>query len=115
MALSRLILLHLPDGRRLVTDPADIYYLEADGDDTLVRFRGRERVRDVHRLSEMAENLEKMGFVRIHRSYVVNPARVREIRHREDSRYWEVVLEPPVNRILPVSNSRLDGLLAAYA
>jgi excisionase family DNA binding protein len=28
------ILLHRPHGRRLVADPADIYYLEADGDDT---------------------------------------------------------------------------------
>jgi DNA-binding LytR/AlgR family response regulator len=114
MTAPKPILLHRPDGRRLVTDPADIYYLEADGDDTLVRFRGKDRVRDVRRLSELEETLRKHGFVRTHRSYLVNTARVREIRPRDESRYWELVLEPPVNRILPISNTHLDAVLAAY-
>lgn len=114
MTPPRHILLHLPDGRRRVTDPDHIYFLEADGDDTLVRFRAKRRTRDVRRLSELEETLRQLGFVRIHRSYIVNPARVREIRPREDSRYWELVLDPPVNRVLPVSNSNLDDLLAAY-
>lgn len=70
---------------------------------------------DVRRLSELEEPLEELGFVRIHRSYVINTARVREIRSRDESRYWEVVLEPPVDGVLPISNDRLEGLLAAYA
>lgn len=108
-------LLRFPDGRRMVVDPAEIYFMEADGDDTLVRSRGKRRRRDVRALAEMEEALGKFGFVRIHRSYLVNTARVREIRPREDGRYWELVLNPPVNRVLPVSDSNLDDLLEAYA
>lgn len=114
MTQSRHTLLHLPDGRRRVTDPDEIYFMEADGDDTLVRFRGKQRHRDIRRLSEMKEALGKFGFVRVHRSYPVNTARVREIRHREDGRYWEIVLDPPVNRVLPVSDNGFEELLAAY-
>lgn len=114
MTQSRHTLLHLPDDRRLVADPDEIYFMEADGDDTLVRFRSKQRHHDIRRLSEMEEALGKFGFVRVHRSYLVNAARVREIRRREDGRYWELVLDPPVNRVLPVSDSGFDQLLAAY-
>lgn len=114
MTQSRHTLLHLPDDRRLVVDPGEIYYIEADGDDTLIRFRGKQRYRDIRRLSEMGKALGKFGFVRAHRSYLVNTARVQEIRRREDGRYWELVLDPPVNRVLPVSDSGFDELLAAY-
>ena len=38
------ILLHLQDGRRIPVDPQEIYLLEAEGDETLVRTRyGLER------------------------------------------------------------------------
>jgi len=114
MTQKRHILLRLADRRRLVTDPRDIYYLEADGDDTLVRFRGKERVRDVRPLSELEKLLKSVPFVRIHRSYLVNPARLQEIRPRDAGRGWEVVLQPPVNRILPISEERFEQLLEAY-
>lgn len=114
MPAPQRFLLHLPDGRRLVVDPVEIYYIEAEGDDTLVRFRGKQRTRDIRLLTEMESALGRFGFVRIHRGYLVNAARVKEIRRREDGRYWELVLDPPVNRVLPVSDSGLDELLAAY-
>ena len=114
MARQPLILLHLPDGRREVTEPDAIYYLEADGDDTLVRFRGKGRVRDVRRLSEIESTVEPLGFVRVHRSYVVNSTRVREIRPRNEGRGWEVVLQPPVNRVLAVSAERVEQLFGAF-
>lgn len=114
MSQQQHMLLHYPDGRRGVADPEAIYYLEADGDDTLVRFRSKERIRDVRRLSQMQEIMESLGFVRIHRSYLVNTARVQEIRPRAEGRGWEVVLQPPVNRVLSISGDRLDKLLAAY-
>jgi len=50
------------------------------------------------------------GFLEIHRQYVVNLRRVREIRRRAGSREWEVKLEPPVNRVLPVSRGALKEL-----
>ena len=33
------VVLHLSDGERRVVDPADVYYLEAQDEDTLVRMR----------------------------------------------------------------------------
>jgi len=92
----------------------DVYYLEASGGDTLVRFRSKRRLRDVRPLAELEALLTPLGFVRTHRSFVVNPRRVRELRPRAESRGWELVLEPPVNKVLPVSEDRFEALTAAY-
>ena len=54
------------------------------------------------------------GFLQIHRQYVVNLRRIHQIRRRADSRDWEVKLEPPVNRVLPVSRSVLPRLWRAF-
>jgi len=114
MATTALFLVHLPDGRRRVTELADVYYLEASGGDTLLRLRGRQRLRDVRRLAELEALLVPHGFVRTHRSFLVNPRRVRELRPRGEGRGWEVVMEPPVNKVLPVSEDRVEALTAAY-
>ncbi len=45
--LSQQILLHLKRSRRLIVEPAEVYYLEASGDETIVRRRGRQTLRDV--------------------------------------------------------------------
>jgi LytTr DNA-binding domain/Beta-lactamase len=104
--------LHL-DGRvRRVVDAEDIYYLEAQGDETDVRLRAAQRLRDVRSIGEVMEELARAGFVRIHRNYAVNPARVREIRPAASS--WEVHLEPPVNKVLPVSRRSVTDLFEAY-
>jgi len=54
------------------------------------------------------------GFFQIHREYVVNLRQIRQIRRRDDSRDWEVKLEPPVNRILPVSRGAVAKLWKAF-
>ncbi len=36
------VLLHTSTTRRVVPEPSDVYFLEADGDETLARKRGRE-------------------------------------------------------------------------
>jgi DNA-binding LytR/AlgR family response regulator len=58
------------------------------------------------------KELGAAGFVRIHRNHAVNPGRVREIRPTTSG--GEVCLEPPVNKVLPVSRGSLAGLLEAY-
>lgn len=116
MALDR-VLLHVRRGPQVVkraVDPADVYLLEADGGDTLVRLRGATRLRDVRRLAEVAPLFEPFGFLPIHRSYAVNLRRVRELRPRDDGEDWEVKLEPPVNRVLPVARDLLGRLEAAF-
>lgn len=106
-------LLHMAGRLCRVVDADDIYYLEAQGDETDVRLRGRRPLRDVRSLGEVLQELGA-GFVRIHRNHAVHPGRVREIRPASSGSGWEVRLEPPVNKVLPVSHRSLTVLLAAY-
>ena len=55
------VLLHLSGRRQRVVDAGDIYYLEAQGDETDVRLR------DVRSLGEVLKQIGPLGFVRIHR------------------------------------------------
>ena len=106
------VLLHLADRRRRVIEADDIYYLEAQGDETDVRLRAARRLRDVRSLGEVLRDLGALGFVRIHNSHAVNPAHVREIRPAGSG--WEVRLEPPVSKVLPVSRRLVSALFDAY-
>jgi DNA-binding LytR/AlgR family response regulator len=56
-------------------------------------------------MGEVLGALAKDALVRIHRNHAVNAGRVREIRRRTPGGDWEVKLEPPVNRVLPVSRN----------
>jgi hypothetical protein len=89
------ISLHLAASRRLIVEPDDVYVLEADGDDTIVRRRGRRTLRDVRRLAEIVAAIGHRHFYRIHDK-------------------WAVVMQSPVNRVLPVSRGRLEGLLRQF-
>jgi DNA-binding LytR/AlgR family response regulator len=60
------------------------------------------------------KDLGPVGFVRIHRNHAVHPGRIREIRPDADGSGYEVRLEPPVNKVLPVSRRLLATLLRAY-
>jgi DNA-binding LytR/AlgR family response regulator len=57
---------------------------------------------------------EPYGFLRVHRNHAVNLHRVRELRRRKARSGWELKLQSPVNRILPVSRSALSKLLALF-
>jgi DNA-binding LytR/AlgR family response regulator len=111
---SRLFLLHPAPGLRDTIDPDDIFFLEAHEGDTSVRTRRARRLRDVRTLGELEPILRQWGFVRTHRNYVVNPNHVRQVRLRRGSKDWELKLDPPVNRVLPVSRSALADLWAAF-
>ena len=63
----------------------------------------------VRQLSELIDAFEPLGFAQIHRSWAVNLRLVREIRPSADGG-WEVKLDPPVNRVLPVSRRRISAL-----
>ena len=111
---ARRVLLHLVDGRRIPVEPGEVFLLEAAGDETSVRTRGRRRLRDVRSLGEILGRFPRQLFVRVHRSHVVNVDRVAEIRRRPNRRDWEVRLEPPVNAVVPVSREELAALWEAY-
>src|SRR5271167_2101762 len=68
-------------GKILLIDPADVVAFEAKGNYVLLQHRSRS---DMLRgsISTMEEKLSPHGFVRIHRSVLVNAALVEEIRPR---------------------------------
>jgi len=107
------VLVHVSRTEQRVVDPHDIYVLHARGGETEVRLRSRTPWIDVRPLGEVAPQLEPFGFVRIHREHAVNLARITVLRLQADGRDWEVKLEPPVNRVLPVARDRLAELRAA--
>ena len=111
---SRLFLLHPEPGLRDTLDPDDIFFVEATDDDTSLRTRRARRLRDVRTLGELERILAPRGFVRTHRNYLVNPDHVRQVRLRPGRKDWELKLDPPVNRVLPVSRSALADLWAAF-
>ena len=109
-ASSDRFLVQLATDRWRAVDLEEVYLVEAEGDDCRVRLRRKEALVDLRRLADLEELLVPRGFVRIHRSYLVNPARVLELRRRDGRRGWEVVMEPPVNRVLPVANDKVAEL-----
>ena len=108
------VLLHLDRDRHRAVDPEDIYFLEAVGQTTLVRLRSARRLRDVRALGDLLPALPGGSFVRIHRNHAVSVRHVLEVRRRRAQKDWEVKLEPPVNRVLPVGRTYLDRLWAAF-
>ncbi len=114
MSSIRRVLVNISELRRVPVAPKDVYFLEAVGGDTLVRLRSKRPLRDVRPLGTLLKEFTPYGFLRIHRDHAVNLARIQEIRRRKGRDDWEVKLEPPVNRVLPVSRRQLATLLNAF-
>ncbi len=108
------LLLHLAPGLRQAIDPDDIFFVEATGDDTRVRTRAARALRDVRPLGEIEPLLLRRGFLRTHRNYLVNARHIRQVRRRPAGEDWELKLDPPVNRVLPVSRGAVAALWAAF-
>ena len=69
---------------------------------------------DLRHLGTLIKQFLPYGFLRIHRNHAVNLARIQEIRRRKGREDWEVKLEPPVNRVLPVSRGQVGKLLKVF-
>jgi len=95
--------------RAILLDLEDIFYIEAVGEDSLVRTARRKRYPHVEPLETVEGHPPSPPFFRILRSYIVNLDRVYELRSRGDGE-WEVKMDPPVNKVLPVSRRRMDEL-----
>ncbi len=104
------ILIHISRSEHRVLDPDDVYFLRASGGETEIRLRSRTPLVDVRPIGEVAPLFEPFGFIRIHREHAVNPAHIRLLRLQADGRDWELKLEPPVNRVLPIARDRLAAL-----
>ena len=86
-----------------------IFYLEAKGEKTLIRTRRKKPYQSVQRLGELAKKLPTPAFVRCHREYIVNLNRVRSLTPRS-SRGYDLKLDPPVNRRIPIARDRLEKI-----
>lgn len=74
------------NGRILFIDPAEVVAVEAEGNYVLLQ---RQSGSDLFResISAIAEKLKPYGFVRIHRSVLVNAAHVKDIRPSSTGEY----------------------------
>lgn len=97
------------DGAIELIEIDSIYYLEAQGDDTLIRTKRKKPYKSVQRLGELAKKLPGPAFVRCHRQYIVNLNRVRVIVPRA-TRDYDLQLDPPVNRRIPISRNHLEKI-----
>lgn len=86
-----------------------IFYLEAQGGDTVVRTKRKKPYHCVQRLNELARKLPGPAFARCHRAYVVNLNRVRSLTPR-NSKDYDLRLDPPVNRRIPIARDRLKEI-----
>ena len=107
------LLFHLEPGLRQAVGSDDVYYVVAKADDSEIRLRSAKAMRDVRPIEVLAKAFATRGLVRIHRSYLVNVRHVKLVRKRKRGDDWEVVLEPPVNAVLPVSRSGIATLWRA--
>ena len=96
-------------GRVALLEKHQIFYVEAEADDSLIRTARKKLYRHSERLDQVEARLSSPPFFRVHRSYVVNLNRVLELRSRGDDE-WELKMDPPVNKVLPVSRRRLPDL-----
>lgn len=108
-ALQRLAVLVEPDRYELL-EVEDLYFIEAEAHDCRVRTRRKRERRSTERLADLEKRLAGTPVLRVHRSFLVNLERVRELRRREGARGWELKLDPPVNAVIPVGRSHLAAL-----
>ena len=97
------------DGAIELIEIDGIFYLEARGENTLIRTRRKKPYKSVQRLGELANKLPAPAFIRCHREYIVNLNRVRVLTPR-DSRDYDLRLDPPVNTRLPIARKRLETI-----
>jgi hypothetical protein len=82
------------------------------GEHRILRGRSRDPITDVRELGEVAPLFAPHGFFRVHRECAVNLRRVALIRPRPSGRDWELKMEPPVNRVIPIARESLEDLWA---
>jgi NO-binding membrane sensor protein with MHYT domain len=96
------------EGRTLFAEPASIAAIRAEGHYTIL-YRGTEKVFCPWSISEAEKRLEGTAFVRVHRSYLVNPALVTGFERAKDSGIIYFDGTPSLGKV-PVARSRLNDV-----
>jgi two-component system LytT family response regulator len=99
-------------GRVLILDIAEIDWVEADGDHVRLHAAGRGHLlRET--MATMEETLQPHRFARIHRSAIVNIARIAEMRALTSREYLVVLHDGTRLRMSRRFRERLQGVLGA--
>ena len=101
---------HEKEGRTFFLDPAAISAVRAEGHYTVVQ-KGADALFCPWSISEAEERLSPLGFMRVHRSYLLNPAHVVKFERLKDSGQCSV--EGAEGLRIPVSRARLAELREA--
>jgi DNA-binding LytR/AlgR family response regulator len=106
--------LALQGSRLLVLHPEQIVFAEAEGNTVwLTTDHGRVRARE-RGLERLVGELHDRGFVRVHRHFVVNSQRVREVT-RGFGGQLSLVMDSACGRTVPVSRRRGAAVRRALA
>lgn len=100
------------EGARILVRPADIAFVRADGHYTQV-YTDDDRYFCVWPITEAGRRLLPKGFLKVHRSYVVNPAKVARFERTKDK--GVCIFAAGSVPQAPVSRSRLKDVQAALA
>ncbi|MCZ8080468.1 MAG: LytTR family transcriptional regulator DNA-binding domain-containing protein [Rhodobacteraceae bacterium] len=101
---------HEKEGRTYFLDPAAISAVRAEGHYTMMQ-KGADALFCPWSISEAEERLAPVGFMRVHRSYLLNPAHVVKFERLKDSGQCSV--EGAEGLRIPVSRARLAELREA--
>jgi NO-binding membrane sensor protein with MHYT domain len=104
---------HIPcerDGTKVFIALRDVLAIRADGHYSQV-YTEKEKYFCVWPITEVARRLENVGFIKVHRSYVVNPKKVDRFERLKDKGYC--VFVAPMAPKIPVSRSKLKVAQAA--
>lgn len=101
---------HEKEGRTFFLDPSVVSVVRAEGHYTLLH-RGADTLFCPWSISEAEERLSTAGFLRVHRSYLLNPAHVTKFERLKDSGTCNVGGAEALR--VPVSRARLADLRQA--
>ena len=104
---------HIPcerDGLKVFIALKDVLAIRADGHYSQV-YTEKEKYFCVWPITEVNRRLVSFGFIKVHRSYIVNPARVARFERLKDKGFC--VFGTPLTPKVPVSRSKLKEAQAA--
>jgi len=107
-AMHRLAVVYA-DGRVDLIEIDRIFYLEAQGEKTLIRTRRKIPYISFQRMGEIEKTLPSPAFVRTHREFIVNLNYARSLNPRPTGGY-DLKLDPPVNKRIPIARNRLSNV-----
>jgi DNA-binding LytR/AlgR family response regulator len=95
-------------GKIRLIELSSIFYIEAEGGDTVIKTKRKRLYRSKEPLGEIEKRL-KFPFFRCHKSFIVNLNRIRTIEKRGAD--YQFRLDPPVNTLIPISRKYFKKLI----